>query len=900
MAKLQLIPQKIDDCEGCPLFHTGQLSPNMPTSGEGKLKVMFVAMCQGAMEAQEGTQLVGPAGQLLRTVTKSIGLDLDRDFWKTNCVRCRPVSKKTADRSKGREPTITEINACRTKLFKSIRKRKPKIIIPLGKHALIALIGEYIKDITISKFRGLFIPIPGHNFYLAPTVHPSFVLRQDDDYSYETIRRDIKETLSLLKYIPDNHTVDSLDIHKPIHLITDFTSFNALMDKIHREKPISAFDYETSSKKPQKDRSRIWSMSICFNGQSYSFPIHYPAVQGVYSKDAADTMWGTQHLNVVEAKIKRYLQDPKCKKIAHNKSFEEIWSYFVLKSPVKSLVWCTMNNQHILDSRKGFCGLKLQAFVRWGIHGYDKEMEYYIKSREESGANALNQLHRAPLERLLLYGGIDSFLTEKLAYEQFEVFNLKCNKPMHKARKLFHKTATAFTNAQKTGIQIDVPHYQKVKAHLTKEITKFISDIQTSEEVQKFEKKEQRAFNLNSPVDLRILLFDILSEKSKKKTATGLDSVDKDVLTDLKTSVGKKIIKIREYKKLRDTYIAQWLREEVKGRVYPFLHTHIARSGRSSSSAPNVQNCPNRDKKAKKLIRRGIVPTKGNKLVEIDFSSMEIIALGCETKDKALLKYLWDPKSDMHYDQAKKLFILDNTNMNKALRYNAKSDFVFLEVYGGKAAASAKYLWFDSIDLKIDPKADGIKLKKHLYQQGIRNLDDFTEHVREVEAEFWKKYTGIKRWQKAQGEFYLKHGYVETHFGFRRSGYLKWEVILNTQTQSTAAHLLWWCYYTLDSIRIKEKWKTTLPGQIHDSIIFDMHPAEEEHVMKTAHRIMTRETVKKFPWIIVPIEIEIEMCGVDESWYDTKAVPKEYYETLVSKKEIAATRAILKSRILKC
>lgn len=901
MAKLQLMPQRIDDCEGCPLFRTGQLSPDMPTSGEGRLGVMFVGMCQGAIEAQEGTQFVGPSGELLRTTTKSLGLDLDRDFWKTNAIRCRPPSKKVAHgRSKGREPSTAEINACKVKLFKSIHERKPKIVIPLGKHALTALIGDYVNKVTISKFRGLFIPIPEHNFYLAPALHPSFVLHTDDDYSYATLHRDIKETLSLLKYVPDGHKIEPLDIRKPIHMITDIDSFSALMNKIHKEKPVSTFDFETSSKKPQNPRSRIWSMSICFGGQSYSFPVHYPAVQGVYPRDAVDTMWGTQQLAIVEDKIKRYLQDPKCKKIVQNESFERIWSHFVLNSPVNSLIWCTMNSQHILDARKGFCGLKLQAFVRWGIHGYDDEIKFYMNSREESGANALNQLHRAPLESLLLYGGIDSFLTEKLAQEQLAVFNLWCNKPMHKARILFHKTAIAFTNSQKTGIHIDAPYFQKVKTRLTGEIAKVTREIATSEEVAEFTKTEQRKFSLTSPVDLRILLFDILKEKSKKKTTTGLDSVDKDVLTDLKTPIGKKIIRIRELKKLRDTYIAQYLREEVNGIVYPFLHTHTARSGRSSSSDPNLQNTPERNEKAKKLIKRGIIPTKGNKLVEIDFSGIEINILGCETKDKALLKYLWNPKTDMHYDQGKRLFILDNEGMNKSLRYNAKSEFVFLQVYGGKAAASAKYLWFSSMDIKTGKSSDGPALRKHLTQQGVRNLDGFTEHVREVESEFWRDFPGIRRWQKAQGKLYLKNGYVETHFGFRRSGYLKWEVILNTQTQSTAAHLLWWCFHTLDSIRIKEKWKTKMPGQIHDSVLLDMPPEEEEHVMKTAHRVMTMETVKNFPWIIMPIEIEIEMSEVDQSWYDTKAVPKEYYGTLASKKEVADTMAILKSRVLKC
>jgi uracil-DNA glycosylase family 4 len=889
MAKLQLKPLRISACEGCPLDHTGQLSPDMPTSGDGRLGVMFVGMCQGALEAQKGTQFIGPAGQLLRAVLKSLNLDLDRDFWKTNAIRCRP---------KGKEPSLAEINSCNAKLFESIRKRKPKMVIALGKHAVIALIGQYVNDITISKFRGTFIPIPEHNFYLAPTLHPSFVARQDDDYSYATLHRDLKESLGLLEYIPDNPEIEPLDIHTPVHLITEYVTFSVLMEKIHKEKPFTAFDFETSSKKPQHPQSRIWSMSIGFGGKSYSFPIHYPAVQGVYPKGAADTMWGSKLLPLITDKVKRYLQDPKCKKTVHNESFERIWSHFVLSSSVNSLIWCSMNSQHILDARKAFCGLKLQAFIRWGVYGYNEEIEFYMKSVGDSGANSLNRLHKAPLEKLLFYGGVDSFLAEKLARAQLEVFDLPGNEPLHEARKLFHETAIAFTNCQKTGIHIDAPHYRGIKNRLTNEITKNVVAIQTSPEALEFEKLEQRVFNLKSPIDLRVLLFDILGEKSKKKTTTGLDSVDKDVLTDLKTPIGKRIIKIREFMKLRDTYIAQYLREEVNGIVYPFLHTHTARSGRSSASNPSLQNTPERNEKAKKLIKRGIIPTPGNKIAEVDFSGIEIAMLACETKDKALLKYLWNPKSDMHYDQGKKLFVLDDSEMNKALRYNAKSDFVFLEVYGGKAAASAKYLWFDSIDLKVGKNSDGPTLKKHLAQQGIRNLDDFTEHVREVESEFWKKYTGIKRWQKAQGKFYLEHGYVETHFGFRRSGYLKWEVILNTQTQSTAAHLLWWCFKRVDRIRIKEKWKTKLLGQIHDSKLPDIHPDEEEHVMKTIFRVMTMETIKNFPWIIVPINIEIEIAETDQSWYDIKAVPKEYYKTLTSKEDIAATQAILKSRVM--
>lgn len=882
-------------CADCPLYSTGQLCPSMPISGENRLGITFVGEAQGYQEAQAGVQFVGEAGQTLRSALASLGYDLDLDFSRDNSVRCRPP--------KNRKPTHKEIKCCRPKIFEDLHRARPKMVIALGTSALVSLIGEYIKNIKITRFRDTIIPIPEHNFYLASTVHPSFVNRQkapDDDYAYDTLKRDLKAALNYAHTLPDNHQVETLDLKKPLRLVTDFLTFSALMEKLDREKPITAFDFETSSLKPQGPQRRIWSMSICFDGVSYSFPVHYPKIQGKFPQYPEDTFWGVKYLPLIHKKIQRYLQDPKIFKIAHNESFERIWSYFVFKTLVANLGWCSMVNQHILDSRTAFCGLKFQAFVRWGVHGYDDEANKYMSSaghNDTSGGNSLNQLHNMPLESLLSYGGIDSFLTEKLAYEEKEVFKFGNNKLLNRARKLFHDTGIAFTDCQKTGVRIDVDYYTDKSHDLAGEI-QFIRDkIYKSAPVKKFEVQEKRPFKLTSPKDLRILLFNVLNEIPAKQTDTGLDSVDKSVLADLKTPLAKQVVKIRELIKLKDTYIAQYLREEVDGIMYPFLHTHTARSGRSSSSGPNLQNVPIRDEKAKKLIRSGIFPFLGHKLAEIDFKGIEINVLGCETKDRALLKYLWNPKSDMHYDQAKKLFLLSDDQMNKDLRYNAKSDFVFLEVYGGEAAASAKYLWHDSVDIRLGPNSDGPKLLNHFFDQGIRNLDDYIEHVKDVERQLWKRFPGIRTWQKKQCQFYLDNGYVETHFGFRRSGYLSQNAILNTQTQSTAAHLLWWCFKRLNEIRKEEKWESKLLGQIHDSKLPSIYPDEEEHVMKTICRVMTIDAPRTFKWVIVPIDIEIEMGGIDQSWYDIKEVSEEYYKSLRDEGEVAKLTDELKARV---
>jgi DNA polymerase I-like protein with 3'-5' exonuclease and polymerase domains len=94
----------------------------------------------------------------------------------------------------------------------------------------------------------------------------------------------------------------------------------------------------------------------------------------------------------------------------------------------------------------------------------------------------------------------------------------------------------------------------------------------------------------------------------------------------------------------------------------------------------------------------------------------------------------------------------------------------------------------------------------------------------------------------------------------------------NYPGQGTAFHCLLWSFTQLDERMRKEKWDTRLVNQIHDSVILDVNPNELEHVIDTAQEITTVRLAEHFPWIIVPMQVEMALSPVDHSWADKKDI----------------------------
>jgi DNA polymerase I-like protein with 3'-5' exonuclease and polymerase domains len=156
-------------------------------------------------------------------------------------------------------------------------------------------------------------------------------------------------------------------------------------------------------------------------------------------------------------------------------------------------------------------------------------------------------------------------------------------------------------------------------------------------------------------------------------------------------------------------------------------------------------------------------------------------------------------------------------------------------------------------------------------------LEDFQQHVKEVEAKFWAKFHVFREWQYKMYDFHSRFGYVELLHGFRRGEYLKKNEIVNTPIQGTAFHLLLWSFIEVNKLRKEEAWITTLPDQIHDSMFLDLYPPETEYVLQKIKHISCEKIREEFEWVNLPLKIEAELSTIDGNWFDMEEINHKGY-----------------------
>ncbi len=546
------------DCESCGLYK-GCKSPKMEPTGEGRLGVLCVAEAPGGEEDLQNIQLIGDAGQLFRKKLAVHGLDLDRDFYKHNSLACRTPNN--------REPKLSELKCCRPRLFKAIEELKPKMIWLMGNHALESyFMDRRLDNKKIGLWRKRCIPDPLTNAYIIPMLHPSFMLRNQGNRNIESVYdRDLKWAISQT----NRESPHFPEYESKLKLITDYDQLVHLLDMFIKNEPtIFVFDYETTGIKPHKPGNKIASISFCSGEEAYSFPYQYPGI------------WNEKQLATIKQKWINVLISPVLKKVAHNLKFEDAWSRHIFG--VQPTPWnnCSMVTQHVLDDRTGCCGLKFQAFVRWGIYGYDDIIDPYKKET----ANGLNRMLEAPLMELLKYNAMDALLEYWLYQEQQKELSLSSNKSLRDATDFFHEGLLTFADMEQDGIPVNMDYYKKEEKRLETKIKQLENKLDNSSVALEFESKEGRKVNWGSNTDLPKLLFTYCKIKSRKKTASGKhESVDADALemyAEEHPFINDLITK-RKLEKTKGTYLAQFIREEYNGKIYPIFNLHTARSFRS-------------------------------------------------------------------------------------------------------------------------------------------------------------------------------------------------------------------------------------------------------------------------------------------------------------------------------
>ncbi len=349
-------------------------------------------------------------------------------------------------------------------------------------------------------------------------------------------------------------------------------------------------------------------------------------------------------------------------------------------------------------------------------------------------------------------------------------------------------------------------------------------------------------FNISSPKQLGVILFEKLGMPGGKKTKTGY-STAAGVLEKLAPDypVVDDILQYRAVTKLKSTY-ADGLTAFVAsdGRIHTSFNQTITATGRISSTDPNLQNIPMKTEMGKK-IRKAFIPSEGNVFVDADYSQIELRILAHMSGDRELID-AYKENEDIHRITASKVFHTPFEEVTPLQRRNAKA-VNFGIVYG-----------ISSFGL-----SQGLSISRK-------------EAAEYIDA-YFKTYPGIKIFLDKLVSDAKEKGYAETMYGRRRpvpelknSNFMQRSfgerVAMNSPIQGTAADIIKIAMIRVWEALEREKLSSRLILQIHDELLIEAVPEEKERVEKLLAREMSEAASLK-----VALETDVH-SGSD--WYMAK------------------------------
>jgi DNA polymerase-1 len=352
------------------------------------------------------------------------------------------------------------------------------------------------------------------------------------------------------------------------------------------------------------------------------------------------------------------------------------------------------------------------------------------------------------------------------------------------------------------------------------------------------------AFNINSPKQLAVVLFETLGLPVIKKTKTG-PSTDASVLEELSTqhAIVAKILEYRQLTKLKGTYV-----DALPSLINPrdgLLHTSynqtVAATGRLSSTDPNLQNIPIRTDEGRE-IRRAFVPTKpGYVLMAADYSQIELRILAQIAREPAFIEAFRNDE-DIHALTASQIFEVPLAEVTKDQRRVGKT-INFATIYGQGAFSLARILGIPQKDAK-----------------------------RFIDA-FWEHYSAIKHYQIEALAQAKARGYVMTLLGRRR--YIRElsssnpierkngeRMAINAPIQGTAADIIKIAMVRLHHMLKTEGFAARMLLQVHDELVFEVPEAEVKPL-----EARVREIMEGAMTLDVPLKVDI---NVGPSWMEAK------------------------------
>lgn len=385
------------------------------------------------------------------------------------------------------------------------------------------------------------------------------------------------------------------------------------------------------------------------------------------------------------------------------------------------------------------------------------------------------------------------------------------------------------------GILIDVEGFAALKRHFEGERQRLQTAIHAA---------AGREFNINSPLQLREILFDKLQLPVLKKTASG-PSTDASVLQQLADAgheLPALLMEFREVTKLESTYVDALpaLLNPATGRLHTTFNQAAAATGRLSSNDPNLQNIPIR-RELGRDIRRLFVAKSGARLLSADYSQIELRLLAHLSGDAAFVA-AFKAGGDIHRQTAALIFDVPLEGVTADMRARAKT-INFATIYGQGPHALSQQLKITHAEAK-----------------------EFIDR-------YFERFTGVRAYLDACVAHARQHGYVQTLFGRRRYVPEVRErnfnirafgerVAANSPIQGSAADLI-----KIAMVRVADALKaralqSRMLLQVHDELVFEAPQDEVDSL--TA---MVRAEMEGAAELAVPLIVDI---GVGPNWLETK------------------------------
>lgn len=445
------------------------------------------------------------------------------------------------------------------------------------------------------------------------------------------------------------------------------------------------------------------------------------------------------------------------------------------------------------------------------------------------------------------------------------------------AYKLIHEGAEALAAVEEAGMRVDIDYLDYAIKRTGQQIKSIAKKLRTLDEYKQQKERFGSKTNLTSRRQLATVLFDIMGHKPLQQTPTGRPKMDEATLNAVDSYYTRGYMKMEKLRKLKSTYLEGVRREAVDGFLHPFFNLHLVKTHRSSSDRPNFQNVPIRDPEIAKKIRRAYLPRDGQVLVEVDYSALEFRIAACFWKDPEMVTYASDSTKDIHRDVASEIWKCARNDVSKPARHCGKNMFVFPQLYGDFYINNARLCWEEVPNLKVGDTP----MLEHLKEKGIRKLGKldsterprkgtFEHHMKNVEDTFYSWFPHLSDGKVDWWNAYRKRGYFDLMTGFRITGVYSKNFVYNCPIQGPAFHLLLWSLTRMVKWMSKNKMRSKIVGQIHDSIVADVHKDELSDYLHKIREVMTVDVKKKWDWIITPLEVEAEMS--ETNWYEKKEI----------------------------